>query len=100
MTLESRLALFLRYELVSALRVTTLTPLSVGCVAVQDLGKPAVEELLLDWHAPFLTEEEKDRLIAWHLVVSLQSIWWIWNSEIEPVNPPMVKLPRCQCVDG
>ncbi|AII43954.1 hypothetical protein KR100_11360 [Synechococcus sp. KORDI-100] len=38
---------------------------------VQDLGKPAVEELLLDWLAPFLTEDEKDRLIAWHLGVSL-----------------------------
>ena len=38
---------------------------------VQDLGKPAVEELLLDWLAPFLTETEKDRLIAWHLGVSL-----------------------------
>ena len=32
---------------------------------VEDLGKPAVEELLLDWLAPFLTEAEKDRLIAW-----------------------------------
>jgi len=38
---------------------------------VKDLGKPAVEELLLNWLAPFLTEEEKDRLIAWRLGVSL-----------------------------
>ena len=37
---------------------------------VQDLGKPAVEELLLNWLVPFLTEDEKDRLIAWHLGVS------------------------------
>ena len=35
------------------------------------MGKPAVEELLLEWLAPFLSEEEKDRLIAWHLGVSL-----------------------------
>ena len=41
------------------------------CGGVQDLGKPAVEELLLDWLAPFLTDTEKDRLIAWHLGVSL-----------------------------
>ena len=41
------------------------------CGGVQDLGKPAVEELLLDWLAPFLTYAEKDRLIAWHLGVSL-----------------------------
>ena len=38
---------------------------------VEDLGRPAVEELLLNWLAPFLTEAEKDRLIAWHLGVSL-----------------------------
>ena len=41
------------------------------CGGVQDRGKPAVEELLLNWLAPFLTEDEKDRLIAWHLGVSL-----------------------------
>ena len=45
---------------------------SVGFVAgFKTLGKPAVEELLLDWLAPFLAEDEKDRLIAWHLGVSL-----------------------------
>ena len=38
---------------------------------VQDLGEPVVEELLLDWLAPFLNEAEKDRLVAWHLGVSL-----------------------------
>ena len=43
----------------------TLTASSSGSV-VGDLGKPAVEELLLNWLAPFLTEDEKDRLI-WHL---------------------------------
>ena len=35
------------------------------------MGKPAVEELLLEWLDPFLTEEKKDRLIVWHLGVSL-----------------------------
>ena len=38
---------------------------------VHDLGEPVVEELLLDWLDPFLTEEEKDRLLGWHLGVSL-----------------------------
>ena len=37
---------------------------------VQDLGEPVVEELLLDWLDPFLTVEEKDRLLGWHLGVS------------------------------
>ena len=63
---------FLLNELVSALRAndpdTFKRWLSGG---VQDLGKPAVEELLLDWLAPFLSEDEKDRLIARHLGVSL-----------------------------
>ena len=38
---------------------------------IEDLGEPAVTELLLDWLDPFLTVEEKDRLTAWHLGVSL-----------------------------
>ena len=37
---------------------------------VQDLGEPVVE-LLLDWLNPFLTVEDKDRLVGWHLGVSL-----------------------------
>ena len=41
------------------------------CGGVQDLGKPAVTEVLLDWLDPFLTEEEQDRLLGWHLGVSL-----------------------------
>ena len=36
----------------------------------QDLGA-LVEELLLDWLDPFLTVEEQDRLLVWHLGVCL-----------------------------
>ena len=72
MTLETRIALFLLNELVSALRANDPDLFKRWlCGGVQDLGKPAVEELLLDWLAPFLTEDEKDRLVAWHLGVSL-----------------------------
>ena len=38
---------------------------------IEDLGEPAVTELLLDWLDPFLTEEEQDRLTGWHLGVSI-----------------------------
>ena len=38
---------------------------------IQDLGEPAVKELLLDWLYSFLTVEEQDRLLGWHLGVSL-----------------------------
>jgi hypothetical protein len=34
---------------------------------IQDLGEPAVTELLLDWLGAFITETERDRIVAWHL---------------------------------
>ena len=37
---------------------------------MQNLGEPVVEELLLDWLYSFLTVEEQDRLLGWHLGVS------------------------------
>ena len=38
---------------------------------IQDLGEPAVTELLLDWLDPFITRVERDRIVAWRLGVSL-----------------------------
>ena len=38
---------------------------------IQVLGEAAVTELLLDWIDPFITETERDRMVAWHLGVSL-----------------------------
>ena len=38
---------------------------------VEDLGEPAVTELLLEWLVSFITEAERDRIVAWHLGVSL-----------------------------
>ena len=72
MTRDTRIALFLMGELVSALRANDPDGfhrwLSGG---VQDLGEPVVEELLLDWLDPFLSVEEQDRLTGWHLGESL-----------------------------
>ena len=72
MTRDTRIALFLMGELVSALRANDPDLfkrwLSGG---VQDLGEPAVTELLLDWLYSFLTAEEQDRLTGWHLGVKL-----------------------------
>ena len=42
--------------------------LSLG---VERLGEPAVTELLLEWLSPILTTDEADRLVGWHLGVSL-----------------------------
>ena len=72
MTYETLIALFLLNELISALRANDPDTFKCWlCGGVQDLGKPAVKELLMDWLAPFLNEAQKDRLIAWHLGVSL-----------------------------
>ena len=72
MTQETRVALLLMGELVAALRADdpdTFKRWLVG--GIQDLGKPAVTELMADWMTPLLTVEERDRMVAWHLGVSL-----------------------------
>ena len=72
MTQDTRIALFLMGELVAALRANDSDGfrdlLSEG---IEELGVKEVEELLLDWLYSFLTMEEQDRLMAWHLGVSL-----------------------------
>ena len=72
MTQDTRIALFLTGELVTALRANDPDLFKRWLLGgVQDLGEPVVVELLLDWLVPFLTEVEKDRLMGWHLGVSL-----------------------------
>ena len=72
MPLDPRIAAFLLNKLVSALRVNAPDTFKRWlCGGMQVLDKRTVEELLLNWLAPFLTEDERDRLIAWHLGVSL-----------------------------
>ena len=72
MTRDTRIALFLMGELVAVLRANHPESfrglLSEG---MQELGVTEVEELLLDWLYSFLTREEQDRLMGWHLGVSL-----------------------------
>ena len=68
---DTRIALFLMGELVAALRANDPEAfrglLSEG---IQELGELAATELLLEWVYSFLTAEEQDRLMAWHLGVS------------------------------
>ena len=69
---DTRIALLLMGELVAALRANDPDLFKRWlCGGVQDLGQPAVTELLLDWLDPFLSEAEQDRLLAWCLGVSL-----------------------------
>ena len=72
MTRDTRIALFLMGELVAALRANDPDLFKRWLYwGIEDLGEPAVTELLLDWLDPFLTVEEQDRLLGWHLGVSL-----------------------------
>jgi len=72
MSFETQMTLALLQELLLALRandpVAFKAWLSLG---IQDLGEPAVTELLLDWITPILMTDEADRLVGWHLGVSL-----------------------------
>ncbi len=69
---DTCIALFLLGELVTAVRANdpgTFKQWLYG--GIQDLREPAVTELLLDWLDPFIAEIERDRMVAWHLGVSL-----------------------------
>ena len=69
---DTRIALFLMGELVAALRANDSELFKLWLYwGIEDLGEPAVTELLLDWLDPFLIEGEQDRLLCWHLGVSL-----------------------------
>ena len=72
MTSGTRIALFLMGELVAALRANDPDAFrSLLTEGIQRLGMTEVEELLLDWLYSFLTAEEQDRLLGWHLGVGL-----------------------------
>ena len=72
MTLNTQMTLALLQELLLALRANDPDDfkawLSIG---IDRLGEPAVTKLLLDWINPTLTTDEADRLVGWHLEVSL-----------------------------
>ena len=74
-TFDTQMQLLLLPELVSALRAndsdTFRRWLSGG---IQDLGRSAVEELMLKWMNPLLTVEEMDRLVGWHLGISISLV--------------------------
>jgi hypothetical protein len=72
MTFDTQMTLALLQELVLALRANAPDGfkawLSLG---IEQLGEPAVIELLVGWINPILTTDEADRLEGWHLGVSL-----------------------------
>ena len=72
MTHDTRIALFLMGELVAALRANDPDLFKRWLYGgIEDLGEPAVNELLLDWLDSFLTEEKEDRLLSWNPIENL-----------------------------
>lgn len=71
MTCETRIALLLKGGLVAKLRSNAHYTFKQWLLSgLQDLGEPAITELLLEWLDAFLTVEEKDRLFGSQLGVS------------------------------
>ena len=72
MSFETQIHLLLLSELVSALRANDSDTFKRWLTGgIQDLGRPAVEELMLEWINPLLSVDETDRLVGWHPGVSI-----------------------------
>jgi len=72
MTLDTQMTLALLQELLLALRANDPDDFKAWLsLSIERLGKLAVTELLLYWMDPILTTDEADRLVGWHLGVSL-----------------------------
>ena len=72
MTLDNQMTLALLQELLMALRANDAdwykSWLALG---IEQLGRDVAAEVESEWMVPLLAEEERDRLMAWQLGVSL-----------------------------
>ena len=65
---DTRISLLLLGQLITALRANAPDRFKRWLYGgIQDLGTPAVTELLIDWMTPLLSQEDKDRLVGSHL---------------------------------
>ena len=72
MTLDTQMTLALRQELLMALRANDADGYkSWLALGIEHLGRDLAGEVESEWMVPLLMEEERDRLIAWQLGVSL-----------------------------
>ncbi len=72
MTLDTQMTLALLQELLMALRANDADGYkSWLALGIEQLGRDVAAEVESDWMVPLLVEEERDRLIAWQLGVSL-----------------------------
>ena len=72
MTLDTQMTLALLQELLMALRANDADGYKSWLVlGIEELGRDVAAEVESDWMVPLLVEEERDRLMAWQLGVSL-----------------------------
>ena len=72
MILDSQMTLALLQELLLALRANDAQGFKEWlALGLEELGRQVVLELMQDWMSPLLTEMEQDRLMGWHLSMSL-----------------------------
>ena len=75
MTLDTQMTIALLQELLLALRANEPDAFKAWqSLGIERFGKPAVTVRMLDWMDPILTTDEADRLVGWHLGVSLLSL--------------------------
>ena len=69
---DTQMHLLLLSGLIAALRANNPDTFKQWLAGgAQDLGEHGVAELMLEWMVPLLTQDEADRLMGWHLGVSL-----------------------------
>ena len=68
MTLDTQMTLALLQELLMALRAGYKSWLALG---IEEFGRDVAAEIESEWMVLLLVDEERDRLMAWQLGVSL-----------------------------
>ena len=72
MALDTQMTLALLQELLMALRANDADGYKSWLIlGIEQLGRDVAGEVESDWMVPLLAEEERNRLIAWQLGVSL-----------------------------
>ena len=72
MTLDTQMTLDLLQELLMALRANDADGYkSWLALGIEQLGRDVAGEVESDWMVPLLAEEERNRLVAWQLGVTL-----------------------------
>lgn len=90
---DTSITLFLLAELVADLRAKDPDIFKRWLYGgIEDLGEPAVAELLLDWLDPFITRVERDRIVAWTPDQGGTLPERLTMVPVQKINPPQTLL--------